>query len=321
LDLDVNKKISKYFNYTGNLSLLKGTNLSEEIPLIHMPSINFANTISYKNEDFNQLTIGLNQRTVLQQNQFPDYNFTTFNAISQEDVFLDISSTPPTYTVFNFNSSMIFKAFKKGSLKLEFNIDNLFNVSYRENLNRLRYFANELGRNFNIFPVWEYNQINAQIFGLDLDVNKKISKYFNYTGNLSLLKGTNLSEDIPLIHMPSTNFANTISYKNEDFNQLTIGLKQRTVLQQNQFPDYNFSTFNAISQENVFVDISSTPPTYTVFNFNSSMIFKAFRKGSLKLEFNIDNLFNVSYRENLNRLRYFADELGRNFNIKLKINY
>jgi len=171
------------------------------------------------------------------------------------------------------------------------------------------------------FPVWEYNQINAQIFGLDLDVNKKISKYFNYTGNLSLLKGTNLSEDIPLIHMPSTNFANTISYKNEDFNQLTIGLKQRTVLQQNQFPDYNFSTFNAISQENVFVDISSTPPTYTVFNFNSSMIFKAFRKGSLKLEFNIDNLFNVSYRENLNRLRYFADELGRNFNIKLKINY
>jgi len=171
------------------------------------------------------------------------------------------------------------------------------------------------------FPVWEYNQINAQIFGLDLDVNKKISKYFNYIGNLSLLKGTNLSEEIPLIHMPSINFANTISYKNEDFNQLTIGLNERTVLQQNQFPDYNFTTFNAISQEDVFLDISSTPPTYTVFNFNSSMIFKAFKKGSLKLEFNIDNLFNVSYRENLNRLRYFANELGRNFNIKLKINY
>jgi len=41
----------------------------------------------------------------------------------------------------------------------------------------------------------------------------------------------------------------------------------------------------------------------------------------LKVDFNIENLFNVSYREHLNRLRYFADELGRNFNIKLKVNY
>jgi iron complex outermembrane receptor protein len=29
----------------------------------------------------------------------------------------------------------------------------------------------------------------------------------------------------------------------------------------------------------------------------------------------------VSYREYLNRFRFYADELGRNFNIKIKINY
>lgn len=171
------------------------------------------------------------------------------------------------------------------------------------------------------FPVWEYSQINARIFGIDVDVNKKISERFNYKGSISLLKGDNLSDDIALIHMPSTNFTNSISYTNKELNQLTVSLQNRTVLQQNQFPDYNFNTFNAIQQKDVFVDISTTPPAYSSFNIQTSAVFKAFEKGSLKLEFNVDNLFNVSYRENLNRLRYFADELGRNFNLKIKINY
>ncbi|MGK0325293.1 MAG: iron complex outermembrane receptor protein, partial [Polaribacter sp.] len=109
--------------------------------------------------------------------------------------------------------------------------------------------------------------------------------------------------------------------RNENLNQLSIRLEHRTVLQQNQYPNYNFYTFNAILQEDVFVDISTTPPSYSLFNLSTSAIFKAFNKGKLKLEFNIENLFNVTYRENLNRLRYFADELGRNFNLKIKINY
>ncbi|NRD23483.1 TonB-dependent receptor [Winogradskyella litoriviva] len=171
------------------------------------------------------------------------------------------------------------------------------------------------------FPVWEYNQVNAQIFGVDIDVNKKINECFDYNGSISLLKGDNKTENIALIHMPATNFSNSISYKNDDLNQLTISLNHKTVLQQKRYPDYNFYTYNATLQEDVYVDISSTPSSYSLFSFNSSMQFKAFKKGNIKLEFNIENLFNTSYREHLNRLRYFADELGRNFNLKIKINY
>ncbi|WP_299550294.1 TonB-dependent receptor [Seonamhaeicola sp.] len=171
------------------------------------------------------------------------------------------------------------------------------------------------------FVEWEYIQVDAQIFGVDIDVDKKITNNLGYNGSLSLLKGDNLSDDIPLIHMPSTNFSNELTYKNKDLNQLSIGLKQETVLQQNRFPDYNFFTFDPVLQDDVYVDISSTPPAYTLFNFSSSMNFNAFKTGNIKVEFNIENLFNVSYRENLNRLRYFADEVGRNFNVKLKFNY
>ncbi len=171
------------------------------------------------------------------------------------------------------------------------------------------------------FPEWKYIQVDAQIFGIDIDVNKKINNNFNYAGSISLLQGDNLTDDIPLIHMPAANFSNRLSYVNKDLNQLTIGLNHKTILQQNRFPDYNFFTFNATTQQDIYVDISSTPPTYSLFGLNTSMQFKAFNKGSIQLEFNIENMFNVSYREHLNRLRYFSDDLGRNYNLKIKINY
>lgn len=171
------------------------------------------------------------------------------------------------------------------------------------------------------FPEWKYIQVNATILGVDIDLNKKIGNQFNYLGSLSFLKGDNITDNTPLIHMPATNFSNRISYTNNELNKLSISLAQKTILKQKRFPDYNFYTFNASTQQNDYVDISTTPPTYSVFSLNTSAVFKAFKTGDLQLEFNIENLFNTSYREHLNRQRYFADELGRNFNLKIKINY
>ena len=171
------------------------------------------------------------------------------------------------------------------------------------------------------FPVWEYDQVAAEIFGIDINLNKRINHQFDYLGNISWIQGNNLTEDIPLLHMPGTNFSNRIVYTNEKWNQLSIGIKNTTVLRQNQYPNYNFFTFNPSTQQEVFVDISTPPPAYSLFGFSASATFNAFKKGSLKLEFNIENILDVSYREYLNRFRFYADELGRNFNIKIKINY
>lgn len=171
------------------------------------------------------------------------------------------------------------------------------------------------------FIEWKYNQVDAQIFGVDIDINNKLSDKFMYKGSLSLLRGDNLTEDTPFINMPSTNFSNSIVYNNKKLNQLTIGVTQYSELKQNRFPDYNFFTFNPILQEDVYVDISATPSAFTLFHFNSSVNFKISSTSYLNVAFNVENLFNVSYRNYLNRLRYFADEVGRNFNIKLKFNY
>ncbi len=95
------------------------------------------------------------------------------------------------------------------------------------------------------------------------------------------------------------------------------------VLRQNQFPNYNFETNIIVNNElsPVLVDISSPAKGYHLFHFYSEMTFKISQKNSLTTSFSIQNLTNTTYRDYLNRQRFFADEMGRNIKIQLKFNY
>ena len=223
---------------------------------------------------------------------------------------------------------------EKGLLNINKETANKFIVSMERNNNNFGFVISPYFKKINgfiqlipvgisttirgAFPVYEYNQIDAEIYGIDIDLNKKINKRLDYYGSISLLRGKNTSENLPLINMPAANFNNKLMYFNEELKQLSVSITHKTVLQQNRFPDYNFFTLDPVTQQDVFVDISSTPPTYSIFGLNIS---SAFNEGKLQFELNVENLFNTSYREHLNRLRYFSDELGRNINFKIKINY
>jgi iron complex outermembrane receptor protein len=41
----------------------------------------------------------------------------------------------------------------------------------------------------------------------------------------------------------------------------------------------------------------------------------------INLSFKISNLLNTSYRNYLNRLRYFSDDLGRNFSLSMSYKF
>ena len=69
------------------------------------------------------------------------------------------------------------------------------------------------------------------------------------------------------------------------------------------------------------VDISTTPNNYHLLNFNSDATFKLSEKTNLTVGFTVTNILNINYRENLNRLRFFADDLGRNYTLQLKLKY
>ena len=173
------------------------------------------------------------------------------------------------------------------------------------------------------FPVWSYQQTNALLTGLDLHSVFNFSQNFSHQLSFAAVNGFDLSNDKPLIEMPPINFSNKFQYSKKEFHGLKLEIKNEVVLRQTQYPDNNFTTQIVQNNEliNVLVDISKPPKAYQLWDFYSEMHFKTFKKGFAIVSFSIQNILNTNYRDYLNSQRFFADELGRNFQIQLKINY
>ena len=171
------------------------------------------------------------------------------------------------------------------------------------------------------FPVWEYKQVNAALFGVDWNIRYNITEKFVIQNKSSFIKGKDLSSDRALIDIPSFKTVNLIRYTNEKWANFNAEIQSEWIFRQNEFPDNNFEAFIPRTDSYVLVDISSPPPAYHLLNVRSDFDLKISKKDNVRVAFSINNLLNTSYRENLNRLRYFADEIGRNFSIQLIYNY
>ncbi|MEQ6122809.1 TonB-dependent receptor [Pseudotenacibaculum sp. MALMAid0570] len=171
------------------------------------------------------------------------------------------------------------------------------------------------------FPVWEYKQINASLFGIDSDIDYVINNHWNLENKMSFIKGKDNSNNRPLIDIPSFKTVNTIRYKYPKWSGLNLELQSEWVFRQNEYPNNNFEAFIPRTNSFVLVDISTPPPAYHLLNFRGEIDLKISNDNQLNLSLVVNNVLNSSYREYLNRLRYFADELGRNFMIQIKFNY
>jgi len=171
------------------------------------------------------------------------------------------------------------------------------------------------------FQVWEYRQTNAQLLGVDVDASYAFAKNFRINNQFSLVKSYDRIRDEPLIGMPPVNTKNEIVYQNSEFNNIRLSLQSEYNFRQNEYPNNNFEVFIPESETLEKIDVSTPPDAYHLLNFNSSIGFNINQKSKLTVGFGITNVLNISYRNYLNRLRYYTDDLGRNFLFNLKINY
>jgi iron complex outermembrane receptor protein len=174
------------------------------------------------------------------------------------------------------------------------------------------------------FPVFEYKQTDALLTGFDLALGYDFNKNFNYSTNFSYVFGKDLSRERPLINMPPANWFNRLSYRFENLNNLKIDLSSQFVFEQTRFPDDNFTTPilnpDTGNFDNVLIDISQPPVAYHLLNFRAEIPVNI-GFGEAQVALNITNLLDNSYRSYLNRQRFYADEIGRNIMLQLKINY
>ncbi|KIX20765.1 hypothetical protein SY27_12835 [Flavobacterium sp. 316] len=173
------------------------------------------------------------------------------------------------------------------------------------------------------FPVWEFEQSDALLVGIDFNSDWKISEHFSHEASFAYVSGRNLSDKEDLIDIPPFSLNNKIQYRKEDWHNWIMELKSELVFRQTQYPNNNFNT-NIIVDDvltPVLVDISSPPKGYHLLHFSNEMTFKISKKNSLTTTFSVQNILNTTYRDYLNRQRFFVDELGRNFQFQIKLNF
>jgi len=67
-------------------------------------------------------------------------------------------------------------------------------------------------------------------------------------------------------------------------------------------------------------DFVDSPAGYFLASISAG-ISKPIKKSKLDFRISVENLTNTAYREYSNRMRYYADEIGRNLSIALKYSF
>ncbi|WP_018676730.1 TonB-dependent receptor [Riemerella columbina] len=167
------------------------------------------------------------------------------------------------------------------------------------------------------FPVWQYQQIKAKMWGVDAEAFAKINPQWQWNAAFSYVYGQDDTHNEPLILMPPMQVKNTLTYQSKTKNPWHIGVEHLIIFKQQRFPlraiPYDVYENNTVRTE--WLDLSTPPAGYQLVNLNTGIAFNQ----HLKLNLRVHNLFNTVYRDYLNRLRFFSDALGRN--VTLTINY
>ncbi len=172
------------------------------------------------------------------------------------------------------------------------------------------------------FPVWRYEQTNALLTGADALINWDATKSLTYTGKFAYLYARDISRNDALIFIPppsmdhSITWHKTIGRLDDCFFKVSVP----TVFRQTAAPITVYpSAIPDYSGERIY-DIAPAPAQYTLLNLELGFQLPV-KDNRLHVSIAGENLGNVTYRNYMNRLRYFADDIGRNFILRLKYSF
>lgn len=173
------------------------------------------------------------------------------------------------------------------------------------------------------FPVWEYSPYNVFFKGVDLDFSYDLNDYIQFKHNSSYVQGINADNNAALVGIPPLILNNQLSFYFANWKKLFVSLSSKNVFQQKLFPNNNTvtSVFEGGKRVDKIVDISTPPIGYHDLGVNFK--FGPYKMKSYKMNVSLifDNVLNNRYRNYLNRLRFYSDEVGRNVMLQIKIQH
>lgn len=167
------------------------------------------------------------------------------------------------------------------------------------------------------FLVREYTQLDrVNMMGIDAEFKLRLNEHFSYQGIAAWVKAqTTLGT--PLVDIPPLNITQEVVIQPFKKTPFSLRLSSQYQARQTQYPDNNF-TYSFIENGSLAertIDISSPPDQFHLMHLSLETMLKE----KIRISLTAENIFDLDYRNYLNRLRYFAGETGRN--IRLELSY
>ena len=173
-------------------------------------------------------------------------------------------------------------------------------------------------------PYFIFDQNDVLFIGSDLTVKKEFTKKFNSSITLNYLWSKNLENNGNLINQPPVRIENNLIWKTNNFWKINFSEISLS-------PSYSFKLSQApitISPEDLINGVVNITPETNIFDFKDAPDGHFLLDFSWRLKLNdfsasinVNNVLNTSYRNYLNSMRYFADEIGRNFIINFSYTF
>lgn len=152
------------------------------------------------------------------------------------------------------------------------------------------------------FPTYAYRQTDAILYGLDNRIRYKTLKWLTVESSTSILRARNLKDGSWIALMPADQTSLSLEFDHE-----INGFKL--------FATPSIQWVNKQWRVPSNSDYVQPPEAYILTNIILG-ITRAAAQGETHFNLEINNLFSTQYRSYLNRYRYFADEMGRNFVVR-----
>ena len=174
------------------------------------------------------------------------------------------------------------------------------------------------------FPVFDYVQSNAHLYGMDVQTRLAIHPTLFFMGKAALLRAKNLDTQTWLQYVPADRAELGFSFEPKTlgiWSDIQIQLTGSQVWRQKRSPSevLQIQDFNATTPTFSTLEI---PPPDGYFLMHLQVGGKLqLDKHDLFVQFSINNIWNTNYREYLNRLRYYADDVGRSLELRLQYSF
>jgi len=148
------------------------------------------------------------------------------------------------------------------------------------------------------FPVFEYSQTDAHIYGLDATIRWDVTETIHPHLGFSYIRGDENTTGNPLVFMPSNRGRLGFDYHSLSLSwieELEIKVLYEIVFEQTNLEKWQ--------------DFMDPPPTYSLLGIMLTSK-KVVGEDVFIFSLGLDNVLNTRYRDYLDRQRYFADAVG-----------